>query len=140
MLPQPNPTSAVNVAIFCILYIVLHKCPRSARFPGRSATSLAAPLEMGLIFSKEEEVAGDQHHQHRSSPHDEIISIMTPSLSNGSTIIGSGGGGGGQWKHLQQNHHVRQASVRSRASQPMPNASELDMRFSKVLVCELICL
>lgn len=34
----------------------------------------------------------------------------------------------------QQNHHVRQASVRSRAAQPMPDHSELDKRFAKVLV------
>lgn len=34
----------------------------------------------------------------------------------------------------QQNHHVRQASVRSRAALPMPDHSELDKRFAKVLV------
>lgn len=34
----------------------------------------------------------------------------------------------------QQNHYVRQASVRSRAATPMPNHSELDEKFAKVLV------
>lgn len=40
------------------------------------------------------------------------------------------------WKtpQQQQNHHVRQASVRSRAATPMPDHSELDKRFAKVLV------
>lgn len=40
------------------------------------------------------------------------------------------------WKtpQQQQNHHVRQASVRSRAALPMPDHSELDKRFAKVLV------
>lgn len=40
------------------------------------------------------------------------------------------------WKTPQQlqNHHVRQASVRSRAALPMPDHSELDKRFAKVLV------
>lgn len=40
------------------------------------------------------------------------------------------------WKTPQQlqNHHVRQASVRSRAATPMPDHSELDKRFAKVLV------
>lgn len=42
------------------------------------------------------------------------------------------------WKtnQQQQNHHVRQASVRSRAAQPMPDHSELDKRFAKVLVSQ----
>lgn len=57
-------------------------------------------------------------------PAEEVISIMTPSPSSGIS----------HWKHQQQNHHVRQASVRSRASQPMPEHSELDKRFAKVLV------
>lgn len=40
------------------------------------------------------------------------------------------------WKtpQQQQNHHVRQASVRSRAALPIPDHSELDKRFAKVLV------
>lgn len=40
------------------------------------------------------------------------------------------------WKtpQQQQNHHVRQASVRNRAAQPMPDHNELDKRFAKVLV------
>lgn len=41
------------------------------------------------------------------------------------------------WKtppQQQQNHHVRQASVRSRAALPMPDHGELDKRFAKVLV------
>lgn len=43
------------------------------------------------------------------------------------------------WKtpQQQQNHHVRQASVRSRAALPMPDHSELDKRFAKVLVRNL---
>lgn len=82
---------------------------------------------MGLMTSKEELVAADASsapvcHQ---QPPDEIISIMTTSPS---------GAIGGQWKHQQQNHHVRQASVRSRATQPMPDSGELDKRFTKVLV------
>lgn len=36
--------------------------------------------------------------------------------------------------HHMQNHHVRQASVRNRAAIPMPDHSELDKRFAKVLV------
>lgn len=32
-------------------------------------------------------------------------------------------------------NHIRQPSVRSRSSQPMPGPSELDRRFAKVLVC-----
>lgn len=33
-------------------------------------------------------------------------------------------------------NHIRQPSIRSRNLQPMPNASELDRRFAKVLVSE----
>lgn len=33
-------------------------------------------------------------------------------------------------------HHVRQASIRSRSAQPMPDTAELDRRFTKVLVRE----
>ena len=32
-------------------------------------------------------------------------------------------------------NHIRQPSIRSRNLQPMPNSSELDRRFAKVLVC-----
>lgn len=67
---------------------------------------------MGLMTSREVD-----------TPVDELFSIMTPSPSSGVT----------QWKQ-QQNHHVRQASVRSRASLPMPEHNELDKRFAKVLV------
>ena len=74
---------------------------------------------MGLTASREPPPA---------QPHpDELPAIMTtiPSPSNGITH---------NWKQQQQNHHVRQASVRSRAAQPMPDHSELDKRFAKVLV------
>lgn len=37
-------------------------------------------------------------------------------------------------KPQPQNHFVRQASVRSRALQPMPESGELDKRFARVLV------
>lgn len=73
------------------------------------------PSAMGLMTSREVAV---------ETPVDEVISIMTPSPSSGIT----------HWKHQQQNHHVRQASVRSRASLPMPEHIELDKRFAKVLV------
>lgn len=52
-------------------------------------------------------------------PHDEVISIITP-ISH--------------WNNKEPNHHIRQASVRSRASQPIPDQNELDKRFAKVLV------
>lgn len=56
---------------------------------------------------------------------EEVVSgILTPSPTSAIS----------HWKHQQQNHHKRQASVRSRAAQPMPEHSELDKRFAKVLV------
>lgn len=69
--------------------------------------------KMGLMTSREPELA------------EEVVSgVLTPSPSSAIS----------QWKPQQQNHHVRQASVRSRAAQPMPEHSELDKRFAKVLV------
>lgn len=43
----------------------------------------------------------------------------------------------GKTPQQQQNHHVRQASVRNRAATPMPNHSELDEKFARVLVSAL---
>lgn len=83
---------------------------------------------MGLMLSKNKEIndAVSNHSGATTTPED-AISIVTPvNPSNSSSF--------GQWKHQQQNHHVRQASVRSRAAQPMPDHSELDKRFAKVLV------
>lgn len=57
-------------------------------------------------------------------PVDEVISIMTPSPTG---VIS-------HWNNKQQNHHLRQGSVRSRAAQPIPDQNELDKRFAKVLV------
>lgn len=37
-------------------------------------------------------------------------------------------------------NHIRQPSIRSRNLQPMPNASELDRRFAKVLVSTTLIL
>lgn len=53
-----------------------------------------------------------------------VISIMTPSPTG---VIS-------HWNNKQPNHHFRQGSVRSRASQPIPDQNELDKRFAKVLV------
>lgn len=78
---------------------------------------------MGIISSRESSgpmpAPFSGHHSN-----DEVISSVTPSPSKGI------------WKHQQQNHHVRQASVRSRAAQPMPDHNELDKRFARVLVSE----
>lgn len=111
-----------------------------------SVATSVANRNMGLRLSKEEGMVsdGDVHHQHHhlhrtpigpstsSGQHspDDIISIMsapTPSSMHGGIIAA---GGSGQLK----NHHVRQASVRSRAAHPMPDSGELDKRFNKVLV------
>lgn len=56
-------------------------------------------------------------------PTDEVISIVSPSPS----VIS-------HWNNKQPNHHFRQASIRSRAPQPIPDQNELDKRFAKVLV------
>lgn len=56
-------------------------------------------------------------------PVTDVISIMTPSPS----VIS-------HWNNKQSNHHIRQPSVRSRASQPIPDPNELDKKFAKVLV------
>lgn len=37
-------------------------------------------------------------------------------------------------------NHIRQPSIRSRNLQPMPNVSELDRRFAKVLVSNILLL
>lgn len=71
---------------------------------------------MGLTLSREMHPQQDVHSS-TTSP--------VPSISH--SISHS-------WKHQQQNHHVRQASVRSRAAIPMPDHNELDKRFAKVLV------
>uniref|UniRef100_A0A182JHC9 Uncharacterized protein n=1 Tax=Anopheles atroparvus TaxID=41427 RepID=A0A182JHC9_ANOAO len=47
----------------------------------------------------------------------------------------SGSSGIDTWK--SSSCHVRQASIRSRNLQPMPDAGELDRRFAKVLMKEL---
>lgn len=60
-------------------------------------------------------------------PVEEVISIMTPSPTSPTNVIS-------HWNNKQPNHHFRQASVRSRASQPIPDQNELDKRFAKVLV------
>lgn len=78
---------------------------------------------MGLMTSKETSETTTSNGG-STTPLDDVISLLTPSPSSGL----------GHWKHQQQNHHVRQASVRNRAAQPMPEHSELDMRFAKVLV------
>lgn len=77
---------------------------------------------MGLMTSKE--TSEETTTVGSTTPLEDVISLLTPSPSSGL----------GHWKHQQQNHHVRQASVRNRAAQPMPEHSELDMRFAKVLV------
>lgn len=69
---------------------------------------------MGLTLSRE---LPGQHEQQHTPTHASPISNINHS-----------------WKHQQQNHHVRQASVRSRAAIPMPDHNELDKRFAKVLV------
>lgn len=79
---------------------------------------------MGLMTSKETNEETTTVNGGSTTPLEEVMSLLTPSPSSGL----------GHWKHQQQNHHVRQASVRNRAAQPMPEHSELDMRFAKVLV------
>lgn len=66
-------------------------------------------------------------------PHhiDDLASVLSTTTTTTAT---SPTKGGIHWKPQQQNHHVRQASVRSRAAQPMPDHNELDTRFAKVLV------
>lgn len=78
---------------------------------------------MGIISSRESSNTTPAASAQPSN--DEIVSSITPSPSKGIQL---------SWKQQQQNHHVRQASVRSRAAQPMPDHSELDKRFAKVLV------
>lgn len=68
---------------------------------------------MGLTLSREPPAQGDLHEANAA--------LLVNNFNRSS-------------KHLQQNHHVRQASVRSRAVVPMPDNSELDKRFAKVLV------
>lgn len=75
---------------------------------------------MGIISSRESSNPTPAASPQPSS--DELVTAITPSPSKGI------------WKPQQQNHHVRQASVRSRAAQPMPDHNELDKRFAKVLV------
>lgn len=69
-------------------------------------------IKMGLTTSRDVQ------------PVEEVISIMTPSPTD---VIS-------HWNSKQPNQHFRQASVRSRAPQPIPDQNELDKRFAKVLV------
>lgn len=73
---------------------------------------------MGLTLSREIPPSQNDH-QHASSTASPVNNISH------------------SWKPQQQNHHVRQASVRSRAALPMPDHNELDKRFAKVLVSHI---
>lgn len=72
---------------------------------------------MGSILSKgSDSINGDSNEQRNNIYLDYNNDIMS---SPSSTLIAN---------------HIRQPSIRSRNLQPMPNSSELDRRFAKVLV------
>lgn len=91
---------------------------------------------MGLTSSREPTPSTTLHSPSLHSHHNDGGSSGGGSGTNGSplSMFVTPPTKGNLYKPQQQNHHVRQASVRSRAAQPMPEHTELDKRFAKVLV------
>lgn len=79
---------------------------------------------MGAVFSKGSDNSNNNNNEsagdHRNIYLDCSSDIMSSPSSNAIT------------------NHIRQPSIRSRNLQPMPNSSELDRRFAKVLVSGII--
>lgn len=94
---------------------------------------------MGLSSSHEsgaQSPASPTHNDTGDLSSPEITTNVTPTASIKRNSSKASKSLQNTWKtpQQQQNHHVRQASVRSRAAVPMPDHSELDKRFAKVLV------
>lgn len=99
---------------------------------------------MGLSSSHEsgsQSPTSPTHNEAVDLPSPEITTNVTPTASIKRNTSKASKSLQNSWKtpQQQQNHHVRQASVRSRAAVPMPDHSELDKRFAKVLVSFFFC-
>lgn len=92
----------------------------------KAANSIAASSNNGGVGSKcVDNVIIGTHHPDIQQP-----CSLLPSPSSGI----SAGSGIDTWKTAPPSScHVRQASIRSRNLQPMPDIGELDRRFAKVL-------
>lgn len=96
---------------------------------------------MGLSSSRETAAQSPASPTHNDTGNDlaavlagTAITNVTPTTTIKRTSPSKSFHNNGKAGQQQQNHHVRQASVRSRAALPMPDHSELDKRFAKVLV------
>lgn len=107
----------------------------------KAANSIAASSSNGGGSKCVDNVIIGTHNHH---PDIQQPCSLLPSPSSGFSI----GGGIDTWKPAASSCHVRQASIRSRNLQPMPDIGELDRRFAKVLVssfeysclrCEYVC-
>lgn len=102
----------------------------------KAANSIAAGsnhggvgVGLGLGGSKHDSLIVETRHHHRD--HHPDIQQPCSLLPSPSSVIDS-------WK--PSSCHVRQASIRSRNLQPMPDIGELDRRFAKVLVSVIFTL
>lgn len=98
---------------------------------------------MGLISSRETSAQNQASPTHIDNNTDDGASVLTSTAitnvkptttikrttSPSKSLLNNG-----RTPQQQQNHHVRTASIRSRAAIPMPDPSELDKLFAKVLV------
>uniref|UniRef100_A0A8D8HK72 Formin-like protein CG32138 n=1 Tax=Culex pipiens TaxID=7175 RepID=A0A8D8HK72_CULPI len=92
----------------------------------KAANSIAASSSNGGGSKCVDNVIIGTHNHH---PDIQQPCSLLPSPSSGFSI----GGGIDTWKPAASSCHVRQASIRSRNLQPMPDIGELDRRFAKVL-------
>lgn len=100
----------------------------------KAANSIAASSNGNGVGSKcvDNVIIGTHHHH----PDIQQPCSLLPSPSSGISV--GSGGGIDTWKTAAppSSCHVRQASIRSRNLQPMPDIGELDRRFAKVLHCK----
>lgn len=94
--------------------------PKMGLASSKAANSIAAGSNGGGGGSKHDSVIVETRHHHHPDIQQPCSLLPSPS-----SVIDS-------WK--PSSCHVRQASIRSRNLQPMPDIGELDRRFAKVLV------
>ncbi|XP_055612633.1 uncharacterized protein LOC129759252 isoform X1 [Uranotaenia lowii] len=100
----------------------------------KAANTIAA--SSNGVGSKYDSMIVETHHNH---PDIQQPCSLLPSPSSGLSLRNNGGGID-TWKSssISSSCHVRQASIRSRNLQPMPDIGELDRRFAKVLVSDCL--
>lgn len=92
---------------------------------------------MGLISSRETTAQNPTSPTHNDDTDDvssAITNVKPTTTIKRTTSPSKSLLNNGRTPQQQQNHHVRTASIRSRATLPIPDPNELDKPFAKVLV------